>query len=246
MVNKIQPAYNNNYQGLSTKELDWYYETQKNGEVPLPPKESRSFISKYNGYYVGDTSKKEIYLTFDEGYENGYTSKILDILKKHNIKAAFFVVKPYIKTNVELIKRMEEEGHLVCNHSSHHPSMAAITDKNKFQAEFTEVEGIYNEVTGKEMPKFFRPPMGKYSELSMKLTSDLGYRTIFWSFAYKDWIPESQPHKEYALNKILSRTHNGAIILLHAVSKTNAEILEELISAWKDRGYEIKSLNELP
>ncbi len=245
LINKYLPIYNNSYEGLSSKELDWYYEIRKNGEVPLPPKESKNFISNYDVYYTGDTSKKEIYLTFDEGYENGYTEKILDILKKHNVKAAFFVVKPYIKTQPELIKRMTEEGHLVCNHSSHHPSMAKVTNKEKFKSEFTEVEDIYKEVTGKEMVKFFRPPMGKYSELSLKMTQDLGYKTIFWSFAYNDWIPEKQPSKEYAFNKIMSKTHNGAIILLHAVSKTNTEILEDLILKWKEEGYEIKSIEEV-
>lgn len=140
---------------------------------------------------------------------------------------------------------MTEEGHLVCNHSSHHPSMAKVTNKEKFKSEFTEVEDIYKEITGKEMVKFFRPPMGKYSELSLKMTQDLGYKTIFWSFAYNDWIPEKQPSKEYAFNKIISKTHNGAIILLHAVSKTNTEILEDLILKWKEEGYEIKSIEEI-
>lgn len=239
-------TFNNYYDNLSPKEYDWYYESRVPGEPPFPPKETKAFINNYEVFYLGDTSKKELYLTFDEGYENGYTEKILDILKKHNVKAAFFVVAPYIKANGELIKRMANEGHLVCNHSANHPSMAKVPNREDFQKELKTVEKLYQETTGMEMAKFFRPPMGKYSELSLSLTSELGYKTIFWSFAYKDWIPESQPSREMALNKILSKTHNGAIVLLHAVSKTNAEILDELISKWKEAGYEIKSLEELP
>lgn len=230
---------------VNTKEYDWYYESRNNGEPPLSPKETRDIISKYPVYYLGSTEKKTIYLTFDEGYENGYTEKILDILKKHKAPAAFFVVEPYIKSNPEIIKRMEVEGHLVCNHSAHHPSMAAVIDLEKFKVELQEVEKAYKEVTGKDIAKFFRPPMGKYSDLSLKYSTDLGYKTIFWSFAYRDWIPEEQPSHEYAMNKIISKTHNGAIILLHAVSKTNAEILDQLITKWKEDGYEIKSLEEL-
>ncbi|MGM9973540.1 MAG: delta-lactam-biosynthetic de-N-acetylase [Clostridiaceae bacterium] len=230
---------------INTKEYDWYYESRSSGEPPLSPKETRDIISKYPVYYLGNIEKKTIYLTFDEGYENGYTETILDILKKHKVPAAFFVVEPYIKSNPEIVKRMEAEGHLVCNHSAHHPSMASVLDKEKFKIELQEVERIYKEVTGKEIAKFFRPPMGKYSELSLKYTTELGYKTIFWSFAYRDWIPEEQPSHEFAMNKILSKTHNGAIILLHAVSKTNAEILDQLITRWKADGYEIKSLEEL-
>ena len=230
---------------LSTKEYDWYYESQNNGKPPLSPKETRDIIKKYPVYYLGSPEKKVIYLTFDEGYENGYTESILDVLKKHKVPAAFFVVKPYIKSNPQIVKRMVSEGHLVCNHSSHHPSMASVLDKDKFKLEFQEVEEAYKELTGEEMPKFFRPPMGKYSDLSLKYTTDLGYKTVFWSFAYRDWIPEEQPSHEYAMNKIISKTHNGAVILLHAVSKTNAEILDQLITTWKEDGYKIKSLDEL-
>lgn len=231
---------------LSTSERSWYFNPKNDGTTPGEPQDVLDLIKKYSAYYVGDTTKKVIYLTFDEGYENGYTGKILDVLKKHDVKAAFFVVKPYITSNKNLVKRMVEEGHTVSNHSVNHPSMALVTDLNKFNNEFYGVEESYKELTGKEMPRFFRPPMGKYSELSLSDTQTLGYKTIFWSFAYDDWDPNKQPNQEYAKKIILQRTHNGAIFLLHAVSKTNAEILDYLLTEWKSRGFEFKSLDELP
>lgn len=227
-------------------ELNWYFVNRGNNQSPECPKESAEFLDTYDAYYVGDTENKIIYLTFDEGYENGYTVKILDILKEENVPAAFFVVKPYITQNPEIIKRMNLEGHLVCNHSSHHPSMASITDKEKFIKEFTEVEDAYKEITDSEMPKFFRPPMGKYSLTSLKQTKELGYKTIFWSFAYKDWIIDNQPSKEMAIKRITSGVHSGCIMLLHAVSKTNTHVLKDVITQLKNDGYEFKSLNDLP
>lgn len=230
---------------LSTKEYNWYFKHVKNGEPPQAPPETAHFISKYDTYYLGDTSKKELYLTFDEGYENGYTAPILDVLKKHNVKAAFFVVKPYIDSNPDLVKRMVAEGHLVCNHSNHHPSMASIADQDKFNKELSDVEEAFEALTNKKMPKYFRPPMGKYSERSLQYTQAYGYKTIFWSFAYADWDTKNQPSLEFAKKRILDRTHNGAIILLHAVSKTNAEILDSVLTEWEKQGYELKSLDEL-
>ncbi|OPJ57501.1 delta-lactam-biosynthetic de-N-acetylase [Clostridium oryzae] len=230
----------------NTNELNWYTIPNNNGVPPTMPGEIEELVKENSAYYVGDRTKKELYLTFDEGYENGYTSPVLDTLKKQNVKAAFFVVKPYIDTNKELVNRMAKEGHLVCNHSWHHPSMAKISDMDKFTSELREVENTYKETTGLEMPKFFRPPMGKYSELSLNYTKQLGYKTIFWSMAYFDWDVNKQPDKQQAMEKLLKRTHNGSIILLHTVSKTNAEILHELINKWKAEGYTFKTLNELP
>ncbi|MBU5590805.1 delta-lactam-biosynthetic de-N-acetylase [Clostridium sp. MSJ-4] len=240
-------ATESNSKNLDTKELNWYFNPRNDGLTPEPAKEGAELIKKYDSYYVGDTKEKVLYLTFDEGYENGYTNQILDVLKKHDVKAAFFVVKPYITSNPNIIKRMVDEGHLVCNHSCNHPSMASIKDKDKFSKELLDLEACYENATGgKKMAKYFRPPMGKYSELSLHYTKELGYKTIFWSFAYKDWDPKSQPSKEKALDTVLKRSHNGAIVLLHAVSKTNTEILDELITTWKSQGYSIKSLDELP
>lgn len=243
--NATESAKVSNY---DTAEKNWFYKPKKDGTPSEEPPEVLEMLKKYSGYYLGDTSKKVIYLTFDEGYEKGYTPKILDALKANEVKAAFFVTTDYINSNKDLIKRMVSEGHLVCNHSNKHPSMAqaALKGKEKFEEEFTLTEKAFEEVTGTKMPKFFRPPMGKYSELSMKYTQELGYKTIFWSFAYKDWLPEQQPSHEYAKKIIMERTHNGGIFLLHAVSRTNAEIMDSIIKEWKDRGFEFKTLEELP
>jgi peptidoglycan-N-acetylmuramic acid deacetylase len=233
---------------LSVLEKNWFFKPTKDGTPSGEPPDVLELLKKYSGYYLGDTSKKIIYLTFDEGYENGYSSKILDSLKENSVKAAFFVTTDYIKRNPDLIKRMVTEGHLVCNHTTTHPSMAqaAVKDKTKFEKEFTDCEKAFEDVTGTKMPKFFRPPMGKYSELSLYYTQSLGYKTIFWSFAYKDWLPENQPSIEAAKKIIMGRTHNGGIFLLHAVSKTNTAIMDSILKEWKAKGFEFKTLNELP
>ena len=229
---------------LSTQEYNWYFNPRNDGKQPSPPQEA-NFFKKYSSYYVGSPNEKVIYLTFDSGYENGYTNKLLDVLKKHNAKANFFVVEPYIKTNPEIIKRMADEGHLVCNHSKSHPSMASISDIEKFKDEIVSVENAYKEVTNKEMPKYFRPPMGKFSEQSLKYTQDLGYSSIFWSFAYVDWYNDNQPTAEFAKDKIFTRTHPGAIVLLHSNSKTNSEILDDVLTHWEKEGYKIETLDYL-
>ncbi|MEG1411322.1 MAG: delta-lactam-biosynthetic de-N-acetylase [Terrisporobacter sp.] len=229
---------------LSAQEYNWYFNPREDGLQPSPIKEA-GFFRKYDTYYVGSPKEKVIFLTFDAGYENGYTNNMLDVLKKHKAPANFFVVQSYIERNPDLIKRMEKEGHLVCNHSKSHLSMASITDEEKFKNEIESVSASYKEVTGHEMPKFFRPPMGKFSEQSLKNTMDLGYKSIFWSFAYVDWYNDQQPTHEFAKNKIYSRTHPGAIVLLHANSKTNSEILDEVITHWEEEGYTLKSLNYL-
>ncbi|WP_244834860.1 delta-lactam-biosynthetic de-N-acetylase [Clostridium sp. BJN0001] len=226
-------------------ELNWYYVSKGKGNPSECPRESFSFLKENDAFYLKNTDEKVIYLTFDEGYENGNTPKILDTLKELNIPAAFFVVKPYIDKEPELIKRMADEGHIVGNHSVHHPSMAQITDPSKFKAEFTGVEDAYKRVTGKEMKKYFRPPMGKYSQKSLEMTKELGYKTIFWSFAYKDWLIHDQPSDDFAVKKITNGSHPGCIMLLHAVSDTNAKILKSVLSQLKDEGYEFKSLDEL-
>lgn len=233
------------FSNTSDTELNWYYVQREKNQIPECPKESETFLKDYDAYYINNNNEKTLYLTFDEGYEKGYTNDILDTLKELNIPAAFFVVKPYIDSEPDIIKRMTNEGHLVCNHSNHHPSMASITDNEKFKKELTDVEDAFKELTGQEMPKFFRPPMGKYSKASLEKTKNMGYKTIFWSFAYKDWLTEDQPSKEYAIEKIKNGVHPGAIILLHAVSKTNTEILKTVLLDLQNEGYEFKSLNDL-
>ena len=227
-------------------ELNWYFVNRGKDLMPECPKEATGLLSKYNAYYLGDTNEKVIYLTFDEGYENGYTAKILDILRDEKVPAALFVVKPYIVQNPEIVKRMADEGHLVCNHSNHHPSMASVTDPQKFKSEFIDVENAYKEVVGSDMSKFFRRPMGKYSFNSLKKTNDLGYKSIFWSFAYKDWIIDNQPSEEVAIKKITQGVHPGCIMLLHAVSKTNTAVLKTVIQQIRADGYEFKPLTDLP
>lgn len=226
-------------------EYDWYYSVEKATETILPPKET-PFVDNHNVYYAGDSSEKVLYLTFDEGYENGYTKEILKVLKKNQVPAAFFVTKPYITGNKDIIEEMEKDGHLVCNHTVHHKSMPSLAnDTNKFKEEFKGVEDAYKEITGKDMAKFFRPPMGKYSHKSIIETEKLGYSTVFWSFAYKDWMVNSQPSKEFAIKKITSKVYNGQILLLHACSKTNSEVLDEVLQKLKAEGYEFKDLNYL-
>ncbi|WP_027309166.1 delta-lactam-biosynthetic de-N-acetylase [Caloramator sp. ALD01] len=231
---------------LSNKELDFGPPPVKNNESQYMPKQTVELFKKYDAYYLGDRTKKEIYLTFDEGYENGYTAKILDVLKEKNVKAAFFVTRPYINQNKELIKRMVEEGHIVANHSSTHPSMPQkAVDFEKFKREFEDTEAAFKDVTGQDMPKFFRPPMGKYSELSLYYTQKLGYKTIFWSFAHKDWLVDDQPPVETTIQRVIDRSHSGEIMLLHAVSKSNTEALPTIIDKLREMGYEFKPLTEL-
>lgn len=228
----------------TTIEYNWYFNPRNDGKQPSPIKEA-SFFKKYNAYYVGNPNEKVLYLTFDAGYESGNTEKILDALKKHNAPATFFVVDHYLKSNPEMVKRMTDEGHLVGNHSKSHPSMASITDFDKFKEEIVTVENRYKEITGKDMPKYFRPPMGKFSEKSLEYTQKLGYDTVFWSFAYVDWYEDKQPSHEEAKKKIFTRTHPGAILLLHPNSKTNADILDDVLTHWEQEGYTIKSLDYL-
>ncbi|MCY6959952.1 delta-lactam-biosynthetic de-N-acetylase [Clostridium brassicae] len=232
---------------FNMKDREWFFIPNDKGIQPEEPKEVLSIIKNKDAYYVGKSDEKALYLTFDEGYENGYTPKILDTLKKNKVKAMFFVTEPYIKQNKDLVKRMVQEGHLVGNHSKSHLSMAKLakTNKEKFNNEILSTEKTFEQITGRKMDKFFRPPMGAYNELSLYNTQKLGYKTIFWSFAYKDYEPEKQPSNEYAKNLILKRTHNGGIMLLHAISKTNTEILESLINEWKNRGYTFKTLDTI-
>ena len=202
-------------------------------------------LQQYDAAFLGDPGEKVIYLTFDAGYENGSTEKILDTLKKHQVPAAFFLVGNYIQQNSDLVRRMAQEGHTVGNHTMHHPDMSRITDKAAFQKELSDLEALYKEVTGEDLPKYYRPPQGIYSEENLKMAKELGYKTVFWSLAYVDWNNDSQPTKEQAFSKLLPRIHNGAVVLLHSTSSTNAEILDELLTKWKEMGYSFAPVEEL-
>lgn len=231
---------------LDNKLIQWGFKPNSTHAVPEIPANVKALLDKYSGYYVGDTSSKVIYLTFDEGYENGFTGQILDTLKANNIRAAFFVTKPYILQNKDLIRRMVNEGHLVGNHTSKHPSMPSKTgDIDAFNLEFTDTEKAFREVTGTEMPRYFRPPMGEFSEKSLFLTQKLGYRSIFWSFAHKDWEVNNQPTVDETINRVMTRSHNGEIMLLHAVSKTNTIALDSIIKELQSIGFRFGDLREL-
>ena len=222
----------------------WGLSFQSEGSAPLGPA-SPQILAGFDAAYLGDTSEKVIYLTFDAGYENGSTAKILDILKAHNVPAAFFLVGNYIQKNADLVRRMVDEGHIVGNHTMHHYDMSKLSDKEAFSKELTDLEACFREVTGKELPKYYRPPQGIYSEDNLRMAQELGYKTVFWSLAYVDWMNDDQPTKEEAFSKLLPRTHNGAVVLLHSTSATNAEILEELLTKWEDMGYRFGTLGEL-
>ena len=206
---------------------------------------SKQALSAYDAVYVGDGKEKVIYLTFDAGYENGYTASILDTLKAHDAPACFFVVGNYLETAPDLVRRMTNEGHIVGNHTYHHYDMSKIEDAASFRTELSEVETLYEQITGEAMKKYYRPPQGVYSEENLRQAQALGYRTVFWSLAYVDWYQDDQPTKEQAFSKLIPRIHPGAIVLLHSTSRTNAEILDELLTTWEDMGYRFASLDEL-
>lgn len=202
-------------------------------------------LKKYNAYFIGDTTQNTIYLTFDCGYENGNTEPILDALKKHDVKATFFVVGNFLETSPEIVKRMIAEGHTVGNHTYHHLDMSSISSMDAFKKETQDVENLFEQITGTPITKFYRPPQGKYNIENLKMAQELGYHTFFWSLAYVDWYQDKQPTKDKAFGKLLKRIHPGAIVLLHSTSSTNAQILDELLTKWEEMGYTIKPLTEL-
>ena len=202
-------------------------------------------LKKYHAAYMDPTDEKVIYLTFDAGYENGNTEAILDALKKHHAPATFFLVGNYLETSPDLVKRMMAEGHTIGNHTWHHPDMSKIADQSSFSEELSRLEQKYQEITGQTMKKYYRPPQGKYSESNLKMAKEMGYHTFFWSLAYVDWYENKQPTHEEAFKKLLGRIHPGAIVLLHSTSKTNGEILDELLTKWEEMGYRFGSLDEI-
>ena len=202
-------------------------------------------LRRYNAAYLGDTTQKVLYLTFDAGYENGCTGRILDTLQKHNVKAAFFLVGNYIERNGDLVRRMVQEGHTVGNHTMHHYDMSRIQEPQAFAKELTDLEALFQETTGQALPKYYRPPQGIYSEKNLEMAKELGYKTVFWSLAYVDWKNDDQPDPDASLAKLLKRTHNGAVVLLHSTSQTNAKILDTLLTRWEEAGYTFGTLDDL-
>nr|WP_295301304.1 polysaccharide deacetylase family protein [uncultured Blautia sp.] len=222
----------------------WGLSFQEEGKRPAG-NASIDDLKQYNAYYAGDTDQKIIYLTFDAGYENGNTPAILDALKKHQAPAVFFVVGNFIKDNPDLIRRILADDHIIGNHTMTHPDLPQISSMDAFQKELQDVEELYTSLTGEAMTKFYRPPRGIYSTENLSMAKELGYSTFFWSLAYVDWIQDQQPSREEAFQKLLTRIHPGAIVLLHNTSSTNAEILDELLTKWEEMGYEFHSLKEL-
>ena len=230
--------------GQALETGSWGLSFRQEGMPPMGNADG-AHLARYDGAYLGNTADKVLYLTFDAGYENGSTAKILDTLKAHQVPAAFFLVGNYIEKNADLVRRMAQEGHIVANHTMHHPDMSKLSDKAAFSKELTDLENLYRETTGQEMPKYYRPPQGLYSEDNLKMAKELGYKTVFWSLAYVDWNNDAQPTAQQAFSKLLPRTHDGAVVLLHSTSKTNAEILDELLTRWKDMGYRFGTVEEL-
>lgn len=228
---------------LSSAE-SWGLSFHEEGQVP---EANASFeeLAQYRAFYAEDTEERVIYLTFDCGYENGNTSHILDVLQKHNVTAAFFVVGTYIESEPELIRRMADEGHIVGNHTWSHPDMSQITSEDAFRRELEDVEAAYKNTTGKEMIKYYRPPCGLFSTSNLAMAKELGYTSFFWSLAYVDWYEDDQPTREEAFDKLTGRIHPGAIVLLHNTSDTNAEILDELLTRWEEAGYRILPLTQI-
>ena len=230
-------------QELSNKKIGWGIKRNDNHEQPDLGKANKEILEKNNGIAMGNNNEKYIYLTFDEGYEAGYTPQILKTLKENNITATFFITAHYLNTQPELVKRMIDEGNIVGNHTVNHKSMPSLTEE-QINTEVMDLHKAIYEKFQYEM-KYIRPPMGEFSEKSLNVTNSLGYKTVMWSFAYEDWNENKQPDENQAKKKILDNVHNGEIMLLHGNSKTNTNILSDIIDEIRGLGYEFKSLDEI-
>ncbi|HZG73116.1 MAG TPA: delta-lactam-biosynthetic de-N-acetylase [Chondromyces sp.] len=227
---------------VSNEQTHWGFkkgQDEKQGEAG--PKLD-AMIEPYGAFYKGSADKKIVYLTFDNGYENGYTAQILDVLKKEKVPATFFVTGHYLNSAPDLVKRMAKEGHIVGNHSWSHPDLTQVSDE-KLKEELSRVKEGTAELTGQKEMKYLRPPRGIFSERTMKLAKEEGYTHVFWSLAFVDWYTDRQQGWEYSYNNIMKQIHPGAVILLHTVSKDNADALEKAIKDLKKRGYKFKSLD---
>ena len=226
---------------------NWFFKKMDNGQAP-PDAQELSFINKYSVRWVdrdADENDKVIYLTFDVGYENGNVAKVLDALKEKNAVGTFFILENVVFRNPDLVRRMNNEGHVLGNHTAKHPDMSKICDKAIFKKQLTDLEECCRETLGIEVSKYFRPPEGRFSEETLSFLDSMGYKTVFWSFAYADWDNRCQPDPEKAINNILSHTHNGMVLLLHPTSETNAEILPTLLDKWTEMGYRFGTMDEL-
>ena len=227
---------------VSNQKIEWGIKRNDNHDQPDVGSKNRKILEENNGICLGNAEEEIIYLTFDEGYEAGYTEEILKILKENDVKAAFFLTAHYVNTEEDLVKQMIDDGHIIGNHTVNHKSMPTLTEEEIKQEVMDLHQSVY-EKFGYEM-KYIRPPKGEFSEKTMQVTNSLGYKTVMWSFAYEDWNEEKQPDEEKAKEKILKNLHNGEIMLLHGNSKTNTNILDSIIKEAKNMGYEFKSLDE--
>lgn len=229
-------------ENVSNKKIGWGIKRNDNHEQPDLGSNNRKLLEENNGIALGNQEKKNIYLTFDEGYEAGYTPKILEILKNNDVKAAFFITAHYVNSQPELVKQMIDEGHIVGNHTVNHKSMPDLSEE-QITSEVMDLHKAVYEKFGYEM-KYIRPPKGEFSQRTLIQTNNLGYKTVMWSFAYEDWNENKQPDETKAKEKILNNLHNGEIMLLHGNSKTNTNLLDTIIKEAKNMGYEFKSLDE--
>ncbi|MFD0958265.1 delta-lactam-biosynthetic de-N-acetylase [Paenibacillus chungangensis] len=215
------------------------------GKLPSIDEEGfKPIITKHGAMFLGDTSKKELFLTFDNGYENGLTGEILDVLKDRGVSATFFVTGHYVKDQPELLKRMAAEGHIIGNHSWSHPDMTTLSAE-AIKAELHKVKEQVTAITGQDVMNYLRPPRGIFNEHVLASSRHAGYTSVFWSIAYKDWDVNAQRGARYAYEQVVRQLHPGAIILLHSVSRDNAEALGSIIDEARRQGYEFKSLDEL-
>ena len=242
MQSQQEKMIDTNAESVSTKKIEWGIKRNDNHEQPDLGSENRKVLEENNGIALGNSESKAIYLTFDEGYEAGYTTQILKILKENDVKATFFLTAHYINTQEELVKQMIEDGHIIGNHTVNHKSMPSLTEE-EIKKEVMDLHQSVYEKFGYEM-KYIRPPKGEFSEKTIQVTNSLGYKTVMWSFAYEDWNEEKQPNEENAKEKILNNLHSGEIMLLHGNSKTNTNILDSIIKEAKNMGYEFKSLDD--
>ncbi len=227
---------------VRSESIGWYFKPAKDNVQPQCCPEASGFAKENGAIYLGNPDEKKIYLTFDAGYENGNVEKILNVLKEQNVPGAFFILPQIAKENTGLVKRMKDEGHLVCNHTKSHRNMSGVTDFETFKAELCGLEDIVREKCGFEVDKYYRPPEGTFSKLNLEMANKLGYKTVFWSLAYADWDENRQMPPDKALSLVESRVHNGCVALFHPTSSTNAAILESFIKDMKDKGYEFCSL----
>ena len=232
------------YSKYSNNKKSWYI-MRNNSHKHSSGADSASNLKKYDAYYYDSKAKKKIiYFTFDCGYENGYTGKILDTLKKHDVKAAFFVTKAFVESNPKLCKRMKKEGHIVGNHTLNHPSLPSKSVSG-IKSEVKGLEKLFKKKTGYKLDKFIRPPKGEFSNRTLKVLKDMGYKTIFWSIAYFDYDPAKQPGKQYVIDHFKKYHHKGAITLTHNVSKSNTEALGEVLTFLEEKGYRFGTIDNL-